>query len=456
MTILIHKNKHYDVMIDDLGRRGEGVGRIGIMVIYIPGALPGDRVESRVIKVKKRYAIGKLIRIISPSPDRVSPPCPVAERCGGCQIQHLRYEAQLILKERRINDAFERIGGITDLPLKPIIGMSHPFNYRNKAQFAIGRNGSSIESGFYAIHSHRIIDTDRCEIQHPLVHRALMITKDFLHTYSVSLYDESSHTGVVRHFVTRVSFSNKQLVVGLVINGNTLPNAQQWIAMMMQCPGVIGIFLNHNTSKGDTVLSDRCTYLLGDCLLEEQIGHRRFLISPLSFFQVNPVQTKKLYDAVVQAAELTGSERVWDLYCGTGSIAIFIASAASSVIGVDDCLPAIEDAHRNTLLNNDHHVDFICAKAEDIVFKDPRFTKKPDCVILDPPRKGCDVSLLTCIGQKLRVPRIVYVSCDPATLARDAAHLVSFGYKIDSVQPVDMFPHTTHIESVTALKLVDF
>lgn len=451
----VTKNQHYVIPITDLGYKGEGIGKRGSYTLYVPGAIPGDEVEVRILKLKKRYGHAKLIQVVKASLDRIKPPCPIALTCGGCQIQQLSYKQQLFFKMKHITDSLIRIGKLSDVKVLPIEGMSDPFHYRNKAQFAVGTHPytEQIEFGFYAIHSHRIINTNDCLIQHPVISDILRIARAFVIDNQLPIYDESTHTGLIRHLVIRTSFSSGKAMVTWVINGKALPNQKTWIKAITAHPAVSSVFICHNMEIGDTVMQGKLSHLAGDPVLIETIGELQFRISPFSFFQVNPTQTLVLYQHVLEACGFTGKERVWDLYCGIGSIALFLARHAAHVLGIECVSDAIADATENARLNGLSNASFLCGEVERLIGVHEDVTTTPDVVVLDPPRKGCEPRVLVVLCETVKPKRIVYVSCDPATFARDAAILVAGGYRLEKVQPVDLFPHTMHVEVVGRFEL---
>lgn len=444
----IAKNQHYTMKVDDIGSGGEGIGKINSFTIFVEGAIPGDEIEVRVIKVKKTYGYGKLIKILEPSPKRVQAKCPHAEKCGGCQLQHFDYQAQLDLKTKKVRDALERIGKLTDISVLPTIGMEEPFHYRNKAQFPVGSKDGRLQIGFYAPRSHDIIDIPKCYIQHDINDRIVEIVRAFITDYELQPYDEEMHTGMIRHVLTRVAFHTKEIMVCIIINGKKLPHRDKLIEKLTQIPHMTSIVVNHNTQKTNVILGDTIDVLWGQGYITDYIGEIRFEISPLSFFQVNPMQTKVLYEKALEYAGLTRVETVWDAYCGIGTISLFLAQGAKKVYGVEIVEAAIQDARRNAAINGIDNVEFFVGKAEEVIPREYyKNGVKADVMVVDPPRKGCDEALLKTMVE-MAPERIVYVSCDPGTLARDLKVLDGKGYKVVEVQPVDMFPHTGHVETV--------
>lgn len=450
--IPVEKNKHYIIHIHDLGTRAEGIGKVDDFTIFVEKALPGDKIEARIIKVKKNFAFGKLINVIEPSSLRQEPKCPVAGQCGGCQLQHMTYEGQLNYKTKKVQDVLERIGKIEGVRVKPTLGMENPYGYRNKAQFPVRKENGQLKIGFFAPRSHRIIDTNTCDIQHKSNTQIIARVRGFLEDYNISIYDEKEHKGLVRHIVTKVGFKTHELMVCMVINGDVLPHSEILVEKLKAISGMTSIVINHNKAKGNMILGPKITTVYGEAVIRDYIGDVQFEISPLSFFQVNPMQTKVLYEKVLEFAQLTGEETVWDAYCGIGSISLFLAKQAKMVYGVEIVPEAIKDARRNAVLNEIENVEFIVGLAEEVI---PRKFKeegiKADVVVVDPPRKGCDGKLLEAIVE-IGPESIVYVSCDPGTLARDLKYLVGNGYRVMEVQPVDMFPMTGHVETIALIQ----
>ena len=448
----ILKNKHYEIEIIDLGAQGEGVGKIGEFTVFVPEAITGDVVEVRLVKVKKSYGYGKVMQIISPSPFRQNPKCHVAAKCGGCQIQHMQYEAQLDFKTKKVKDCIERIGGLKGIKVNDTLGMEMPYHYRNKAQYPIRKEAGSIQMGFFAQRSHRIVPSNECSIQDPKNKVIMQVVTEFLNTNNIPIYNEETHKGLVRHLMIKTGYHTNEIMVCLVINGRKLPKAEELVKALQQIEGVSSILLNHQLDKTNVILGNEITLLYGKEYIIDKIGDLSFKISPLSFFQVNPIQTEVLYKKALDYAELTGEETVWDAYCGIGTISLFLAQKAKKVYGVEIVPQAIENAKENARLNGLTNVEFFTGKAEEII---PNLYKeqgiKADTIVVDPPRKGCDIYLLETL-KDMAPQKIVYVSCDPATLARDLAYLVEeAGYDVEEVQPVDMFPHTTRVENVVKL-----
>ena len=450
--IPVEKNKIYEMQIDALGSNGEGIGRIDGYTVFVEGALPGEKISVLIVKVKKNYGYGKLMEILEVSPERREPMCPVAKQCGGCQLQHLSYEAELAYKTREVKDVMERIGGIRNVEVKPALGMENPWRYRNKAQFPVGRGKDGCAIGFYAKRSHRIVDTDQCFLQNACNDEIIGIVRAFLNEFNIPLYDEEKHKGLVRHILTRIGRNSGEIMVCIVINGKKLPNSDILVERLKAVEGVVSIVLNVNKEKTNVILGQKIITLWGKDTITDSIDGIKFEISPLSFYQVNPIQTEVLYGKAVELAGLKGEETVLDLYCGIGTISLFFARKAKKVFGVEIVPEAIADAKKNAARNGITNAEFAVGAAEEVI---PRLYKEEgitaDIVVVDPPRKGCDEKLLETILQ-ISPEKIVYVSCNPATWARDLAVLKEGGYELKEVQPVDQFSHSVHVEVVSLLQ----
>lgn len=451
MKLPVEKNQTYTMSITDIGTNGEGIGRIDGYTVFVEGALPEEVIKVLIVKTKKHFGYGKLLEILEPSPHRVTPACPVAAKCGGCQLQHLSYEGQLAFKTKKVKDHLERIGGFSGISVGYAKGMEEPWRYRNKAQFPVGGKTGEPEIGFYAKRSHRIIDTPVCMLQNEVNDRIVKIIRAFLAEYEIPLYDETIHRGLVRHILTRIGRCTGEIMVCLVVNGRKLPHCDVLVERLREIEGMTSIVLNVNTDQTNVILGTEVHVLWGKETIRDYIGDVQFEISPLSFYQVNPLQTQVLYQTALDFAELEGNETVLDLYCGIGTISLFFAQKAKHVFGVEIVPEAIADAKRNAALNGMDNADFAVGAAEDVI---PRLYEEKgitaDVVVVDPPRKGCDSVLLDTIAA-ISPKKVVYVSCDSATLARDLAYLCPKGYTIEKVQVVDMFPHTVHVETVVLL-----
>ena len=461
---MFSKNQIVPVTIEDISDTGEGIGHVDGFTLFVSRAVPGDTVRARILKAKKTYAIAKAEEILTPAPGRVTPECPVAGSCGGCQLSYLSYKSQLALKQKKVEDCIRRIGGFTDVAVQPIIGMDEPRAYRNKGQFPVGtaqgaktvsadvkKGNASI--GFYAGHSHRIVPTASCGMLWPGHEEILSAVREYLTESGAKPYDEETGQGLVRHVLMRKGFATGEIVVCLVVNGTKIPAPETLWERLQKIDGVVGLCLNVNSEKTNVILGDRLIPLFGKASVTDCIGDVKFEISPMSFYQVNPVQTKVLYDTALAYAGLTGNETVWDLYCGIGTISLFLAKAAKKVYGVEIVPEAIENAKENARINGLTNAEFCVGAAEEVF---PQLVKEnpaigADVIVVDPPRKGCDETLLS-IMLAMAPSRIVYVSCDPATLARDLKILCAEGYRLERVQPVDQFPGSVHVECVTLLQ----
>ena len=451
----IKKNNDYSLDITGMTHEGQGVGRIDGYPVFIDGALEGETVETKLIKVNKSYGVGKLLRIIKPSPSRTTPFCGAYKRCGGCSLQHMSYEAQLKFKTDTVRENIKRIGKLEDATVHETIGMKNALNYRNKAQFPVGTVKDEPIIGFYAKRSHEIINSTDCGIQSEVSDKARAVVREFVIENKISTYDETTGKGLLRHIMTRSGFNTGEVMVVLVINGKDLPAREKLVQKLTSALTEIkSIILNVNTKKTNVILGDRNITIYGSDTITDYIGDFKFNISPLSFFQVNPVQTGVLYGKALEYAELTGEETVFDLYCGIGTISLFLSQKAKKVYGVEIVEDAILDARKNAEFNGVKNVEFIVGEAERIIPDMYDKGVKADVVVVDPPRKGCDEKLLETLVS-MQPQRIVYVSCNPSTLARDLKYLAENRFKVVEVQPVDMFPYTGHVETVTLITRVD-
>lgn len=454
MSAPIKKNDRQTVYIEDLTHDGNGVAKIDGYPLFIQGALPGETAEIHVMKILKNYGFAKVVNILEKSPDRVEAPCVYFSQCGGCQLQHLSYEGQLKWKQNMVANVMKRLGKI-DAPVLPVKGMEEPWHYRNKSQIPFAQNeAGQMVAGFYKTKSHSIVDMERCLIQTGEADVVMADLKRELEILGVRPYDEKSHQGMLRHVVVRKGRATGEVMVVLVTKSKKFPQASAAIEKIRALiPNVTSIVQNVNSEKTNVIFGNDTFTLWGKDTIEDTIGNVRFEISARSFYQVNPVQTEVLYKQALDYAQLTGNERVIDAYCGIGSISLFLAQKAGHVMGVEIVEQAIEDAKRNAALNGFTNTYFEAGPAEEVIPRWYKEGKEADVLVVDPPRKGCDEALLnTIIEQKPK--RVVYVSCNPATLARDLRILEDGGYKTQEVQPVDMFPHTTHCEAVAWLELV--
>lgn len=491
------KNDEIIVEIEDLSADGSGVGKWEGMAFFIKDALVGDKVRARIMKLKKNYGYARMVELLEPSPFRVEPQCPLHRKCGGCQMQPLSYEKQLEYKESKIRNSLMRIGGFhaDQIPMEEMIGMQNPYQYRNKAQFPVGydSNGNPT-TGFYAARTHSIIPVDNCCLGVPLNQEVMERILMWMKQYRIKPYDEKNGTGLIRHVLIRYGFWSKQLMVCVVINGKSLPHAAQLIQKLLEIKEMTSISISINMQRNNVIMGDAVKTLWGADYIEDMIGEVKFRISPLSFYQVNPVQTEVLYQKVLEYAQLTGEEIVWDLYCGIGTISLFLARQAKRVYGVEIVPQAVEDARQNAKVNGISNAEFFVGKAEEVLKlaaglrgqaeevleqigerskQVEEVTEqieegskqvedlcgvysrmmRPQVVVVDPPRKGCDEKLLEMIV-KAGPERVVYVSCDPGTLARDLKYLCGNGYEMKRVAGVDQFCQTVHVESVVLLTKV--
>lgn len=462
----MRKNDTAVVKITDIGVNGEGIGKVDGYTLFIKDAVIGDTVEAKVMKAKKNYGYARLMEVIAPSPDRVKPQCPFARKCGGCQIQEMSYERQLAFKAQKVRGNLERIGGFSaellDQVMEPALGMDAPFGYRNKAQFPFGtdKEGNPV-TGFYAGRTHHIIPNTDCALGVPVNREILEIILNFMKKNKIPSYDEKTGKGLIRHVLIRYGFATREIMVCLVVNGTEISEAGELLSELSKIPGMTSITLSSNMLRTNVIMGDSFDVLWGSGYITDYIGGIKYRISPLSFYQVNPVQTENLYSLALEYADLKGHETVWDLYCGIGTISLFLAQKARKVYGVEIIPQAIDDARENARINGIENVEFFVGKAEEVL---PGWYQqyavsggdsagneaRADVVIVDPPRKGCDEALLGTIVE-MAPERVVYVSCDPATLARDLKYLCGQGYVLERVRAVDMFPETVHVETVVQL-----
>ena len=459
----MNKNDIVTVEITDIGVSGEGIGHVDGYTLFIKDAVIGDVVEVKVMKAKKNYGYARLMKVITPSEYRIEPKCAFARRCGGCQIQEMSYDRQLVFKDQKIRGNLERIGGFTkdqiDTVMQPVVGMEHPFGYRNKAQFPFGtdKEGNPI-TGFYAGRTHDIIANTDCALGVEQNKEILEIILQYMRENKIKSYDEKTGKGLIRHALIRYGFKTKEIMVCLVVNGKKLPKAERLIEKLIQIEGMTSITISPNTRRDNVIMGDSYEILWGQGYITDYIGNVKYQISPLSFYQVNPGQTEKLYGLALEYADLKGDETVWDLYCGIGTISLFLAQKAKQVYGVEIVPQAIDDAKENAKINAIDNAEFFVGKAEEVL---PEYyaeyerehngeTAHADVIVVDPPRKGCDETLLETIV-KMQPEKVVYVSCDSATLARDLKYLCANGYEIKMCRGVDQFPQSVHVETVVLL-----
>ena len=446
------KNDIVTLKIEDCGIDGEGIGKADGFTVFVKDAVIGDTVRAKIMKAKKNYGYGRLEEIITPSPDRVEPKCQFARQCGGCQLQTLSYEKQLEFKTSKVRGHLERIGGFIDIPMEKILGMEQPFHYRNKAQFPVGKSKDGrIITGFYAGRTHSIIENRDCALGVTRNKEVLDRVIAHMEKFHIQPYDENTGKGLVRHVLIRYGFFTDEMMVCLIINGEKLPGEEALVKSLRQIPEAVSVMVNVNKKRNNVILGEKVRLLWGQPYITDKIGEISYQISPLSFFQVNPYQTGRLYGKALEYAQLSGNETVWDLYCGIGTISLFLAQKAKMVRGVEIIPAAIENAKENARLNGFANTEFFVGKAEEVLPEQfARTGERADVIVVDPPRKGCDETLLSTII-KMQPDRVVYVSCDSATLARDLKYLCERGYELKKVCPVDMFPNTVSVETVVLL-----
>ncbi|WP_415349810.1 23S rRNA (uracil(1939)-C(5))-methyltransferase RlmD [Clostridium perfringens] len=452
---MVEKNKEYIFDIISQGYEGEGIAKIDNKYpIFIDGALKGEKVKVRIVKVNKNFAYGKLMEVLEASEERVNPPCAIYKRCGGCKLQHASYKAQLDFKWDRVKDCVSKIGKLDPSIVKYPLGMEEPWRYRNKVQLPIGLINGEVKIGFFAPRSHDIIDMESCLIQDEIGDRVVKLTREWIEKFNIRPYNvdgEYDEKGIVRHIMIRRGFTTNEVMVVLVTNGEKLPHKEEFVDLMVKnIPGIKSVIQNINSKKTNVILGLESKTLWGEDTISDYIGDFIFNISPLSFFQVNPIQTEVLYGKALEYANLTGNEEVFDAYCGTGTITLFLSQKAKKVYGVEIIPQAIDNAWINAKENKVENVEFFVGESEVVIPDLINKGVKADVVVVDPPRKGCDKKLLDAITN-INAKKIVYVSCDPSTLGRDLQVLEENGYKTLEVQPVDMFPNTSHVENVAKL-----
>lgn len=452
---MVEKNKEYIFDIISQGYEGEGIAKIDNKYpIFIEGALKGEKVKVRIVKVNKNFAYGKLMEVLEASEERVNPPCAIYKRCGGCKLQHASYNAQLDFKWDRVKDCVSKIGKLDPSIVKYPLGMEEPWRYRNKVQLPIGLINGEVKIGFFAPRSHDIIDMESCLIQDEIGDKVVKLTREWIEKFNIRPYNvdgEYDEKGIVRHIMIRRGFTTNEVMIVLVTNGEKLPHKEEFVDLMVKnIPGIKSVIQNINSKKTNVILGLESKTLWGEDTISDYIGDFRFNISPLSFFQVNPIQTEVLYGKALEYANLTGNEEVFDAYCGTGTITLFLSQKAKKVYGVEIIPQAIDNAWINAKENKVENVEFFVGESEVVIPDLINKGVKADVVVVDPPRKGCDKKLLDAITN-IDAKKIVYVSCDPSTLGRDLQVLEENGYKTLEVQPVDMFPNTSHVENVAKL-----
>ncbi len=446
---MVNKNDEFKLNITGYTSEGGGVGHFDGQAIFVENTAVGDEILCHIIKAKKTYAIGKAVKILKPAKCRVAPECDAFKSCGGCSFAHISYDEELRLKAEKVKDAFKRIGGISP-EFANIIPSPQTLRYRNKAQYPVQRENGVLNIGFYAKKSHRVIDGGDCLLQPEEFTQVIEIIRSWIERNCITVYSEELSKGLIRHIYLRKAFKTNELMVSIVINGNTIPSQEELITDLKKIECFKTLIINKNTEKTNVVLGNECTTLYGDGYITDILCDVRVKLSPLSFYQVNRNGAELLYKKALEYASPDGTEDILDLYCGTGTIGLSMAKNVKSLIGVEIVPEAIEDAKLNAQLNNITNARFICADASDVAKMLQNEGIKPKTVILDPPRKGCSEELLNTVCE-IAPQKIIYVSCDPATLARDAKRLLSLGYSVKEVTPVDMFPRTAHVETVVLL-----
>ncbi len=446
---MLKKNDIIPLEITDITGQGSGIGRVDGMAVFVPMTAVGDKIDAHILKVKKNYAFAKTERVTSPSGLRIEPDCPCYSKCGGCVFRHLPYEEELKIKLRRVFDAITRIGGITDFTMNEILGAEAPDRYRNKSQIPVGAGKKGeVEMGFFGSHSHRIVGTGECMLQPTEFDEIARAVKRWIDETGASVYNEQTHTGLIRHLYMRKGFSSGEVMVCLVINGEKLPDEEELVKRLRECcKDIVSIVVNVNREKTNVILGKTCRTLYGKDSITDELCGLEFRISPLSFYQINHDQTQSLYALAAKYAALTGDEFLIDLYCGAGTIGLSMADKAKRLIGVEVIPQAIENAKENARRNGIGNAEFLCMDAAEAAQELAKRGTRPNVVVIDPPRKGCDASVISSICT-MSPQRVVYVSCDPETLARDLAAFDKQGYRLVEATPVDMFPRTQHVETV--------
>ena len=446
----LKKNMQVELDVESFGAQGEGIARVDGMPVFIPYALPEERILAHIVKTDKRYAFGKVLKILKASPDRREPHCFCYHQCGGCTCQHMSYEAQLAFKRAQVESCMRHIAGL-NVPVAPALGMDAPWHYRNKISMPVSGDKNDPLIGYYAQRSHRVIPVESCLLSHEANDRLCAAVREWMVREGITPYCEENHSGLIRHIVSRVNRKG-QLMALLVLNGRDIPHSQELLALLQKwVPEMVSLCISPNLKRGNVILGDSYRTIWGEARLEDMLCGNRFMLSPLSFFQVNPTQTEKLYQTALDYAELTGGENVADIYCGAGTISLMLARHAGKVMGIEIVPDAIRDAESNALLNGIENAELVCGAAENVLpeLVDQGF--RPDVIVLDPPRKGADAAVIQAILQA-RPNRVVYVSCNPATQARDAAILCREAYQPVKCQPVDMFCQTSGVENVMLFK----
>lgn len=445
---MLKKNDEIELYIEDFTSEGSGVGHFEGMAVFVSGAAAGDKALVHIIKVKSTYAIGKCIKLLKPSKTRIAPDCEYAGSCGGCAFRHISYEAETAMKKKRVEDAFQRIGGI-DKKLDGFIAAENLTRYRNKAEYPVSFE-KELKIGFYALHTHRIIDCRDCVLQPKIFADIVAVIRKWTVEFGISIYNSETGNGLLRHIYIRQGAVSKEIMVCLVVNGERIPKKAELVKRLCEIPNIKSIVLNINRSNNNVILGEECKTVYGADYIYDELCSVKIRLSPLSFYQVNHAQAEKLYRKAAEYAQLDGSQTVLDMYCGAGTIGLSMADKAKNVIGVEIVEPAVRDAKINAGLNGIKNAQFYCADASQAAQMLKEQGIKPDVIVLDPPRKGCSAELVKTVSE-MQPDRVVYVSCDPATLARDCKRFGELGYKTEKLTAVDLFPRTVHVETVTLI-----
>ena len=446
---MLNKNQIYETVITDYTTEGQGIAHIEGCAVFIPNAIAGERVRVRIEAAKKNWAAGKLVEILEKSPHRVNRECPVAKLCGGCDFWHMDYQEETRLKADRVKACLNRIGGEA-LETMPILAAPTCCGYRNKAQYPVAQKKGRAYAGFFRAGTHEVVENDRCRILPEESDRVRDAVIDYVNQFRVSVYDEATHTGLLRHIYVRRGAVSGQILVCLAVNGSRIPRAEALLDRLKKIPGFTTLVLSVNTKKGNAVLGDEFITLYGPGYIEDTLCGLNFRLSPRSFYQVNHHQAQRLYDAAIAQAEITREDTVLDLYCGVGTITLCLAKAAGKVIGVEVIPQAVEDARDNAKRNGIENAEFFCGDAGQAALELEKQGIKADVVVVDPPRKGLNADTIEALA-RFAPRRIVYVSCDPATLARDVALLKQRGYALKNAMACDLFPRCSHVESIVCL-----
>ena len=445
------KNQEIELQIESFTSEGSGVGHFDKMAVFVSGAAAGDRALVHIIKVKKTYAIGKAVKILVPSADRIASDCEVSSSCGGCAFRHIKYEAELEMKRSKVENAFLRLGGI-DKSVDEMIGAEELVGYRNKAEYPVGFD-TGLKVGFYAAHTHRIVDCQHCVLQPEEFSNIVRIVRKWIIEYGISVYDPETGRGIIRHIYIRQGSVSKEIMVCLVINSDFLPKKEKLLERLLTADNIKSVVININKEKTNVILGRECKTIWGDDYIYDVLCGVKIRLSPLSFYQVNHAQAQRLYARAKEYAGLSGNETLLDMYCGAGTIGLSTADRCKRVIGVEIIEQAVSDAEVNAEINGIENAEFYCADAAEAAQMLKSKGIRPEVIVLDPPRKGCDASLVETVS-KMSPDRVVYVSCDPATLARDCKLFGELGYKVEKLTAVDLFPRTVHVETVCLLSKV--